>query len=289
MDLAVATYLQGGAALPNAPRNRVQICRNFLALSLPVTWVGGKLAWALGGLIRMALSQPAVAHTSFWSVPSCDFVLQQSLYWLTLAAAYTVSNLSSYHEAQRNLVQAALEKAELEGSLKEAEVETMRMRLNPHFLFNSLQNISSLAHKDPETAARMLASLGDLLRSATGRGVGQESALMTEIDLTKAYAAIKQMRFHDRISVRFHVEPGLERALVPTFILQPLVENAIKHGLGGGTGSGVIEVEGARLDGNLALSVTDTGAGFPPQKHRSIGNWRWAWSDDWPSGTNVWS
>lgn len=247
--------LQGTSALQSFGR--------LLVLSLPVTWFGGKLALTLGALLHSLLRQPPNSRVAWWSVPLCDFILQQTLYWITVAAASVVRLLGARQDAERKLVQTALEKAEAESSLKEAELETMRMRLNPHFLFNSLQNISSLAHRDPDTAATMLARLGDLLRSATGKDVGQESPLKTEIALTRAYTAIEQMRFCDRLSVQFHVEPGLERALVPTFILQPLVENAIKHGLAGGTQSGVIQIHGARLDGQLALTVTDSGLGFP--------------------------
>jgi len=215
-------------------------------------------------LAHLAWGQPVTAPTTWWAILRCDFLLQQTLFWLTVGGAWSLRNLTEYHEAQRRTAQASLEKSELENSLRKAELETMRMRLNPHFLFNCLQNISTLARREPDTASRMLARLGDLLRSALRDGANPETPLATEINLTKAYAAIEQMRFRDRLSVLFEVEPGLEHALVPTFVLQPLVENAIKHGLREEGRTGAIWIKGKRHEHRLALTVRDNGAGFAP-------------------------
>jgi LytS/YehU family sensor histidine kinase len=159
----------------------------------------------------------------------------------------------------------ALEKSQLETSLRQAELETLRMRLNPHFLFNSLQNISILAQQDARTASQMLARLGDLLRVALRRDSGPETTLETEIALTRAYVAIEQMRFHDRLSVLFNVAAGTEQALVPTFLLQPLVENAIKHGLAGLRQQGLIAIGSVRLENILIITVRDNGTGVPSE------------------------
>lgn len=238
----------------------------ILLASLPLTWLGCKVAFAMMVPVQLAFRHPLTIPTPWWTVPRCDFLLQQTLYWLTVGSAWMLRHLTQHHDMQRQAAQAALEKSEIENSLRKAEIETMRMRLNPHFLFNCLQNISTLARRDPDTASRMLARLGDLLRSAMGKEVGTETSLATEIDLTKAYAAIEQMRFHDRLSVLFDVEPGLECALVPTFLLQPLVENAIKHGLREKHSSGAIWIRGIRQQNQLALIVTDNGTGVPQDK-----------------------
>jgi two-component system, LytTR family, sensor kinase len=142
-----------------------------------------------------------------------------------------IRSLIGLHEKERLSAQLALEKAQLESSLRQAEFETLRMRLNPHFLFNSLQNISTLAQENPKTAAQMLTKLGDLLRITLKGDIQSETPLDKELALTQAYVAVEKMRFGDRLSVLIDVARGTERALVPSFLLQPLVENAIRHGL----------------------------------------------------------
>ena len=142
-----------------------------------------------------------------------------------------IRSLIGLHEKERLSAQLALEKAQLESSLRQAEFETLRMRLNPHFLFNSLQNISTLAQENPKTAAQMLTKLGDLLRITLKVDIQSETPLDKELALTQAYVAVEKMRFGDRLSVLIDVARGTERALVPSFLLQPLVENAIRHGL----------------------------------------------------------
>jgi two-component system, LytTR family, sensor kinase len=145
------------------------------------------------------------------------------------------------------------------------------MRLQPHFLFNSLQNISVLVQDDPAMGSRMLTRLGDLLRASLRREARAETTLGAEIDLAQTYLAIEQMRFGDRLSTRVTLEPGTEPALVPAFLLQPLLENAIRHGLDPIGRRGSIEIA-SRIDaGALTLTVADDGAGPPSEplsRHR---------------------
>jgi two-component system LytT family sensor kinase len=159
-----------------------------------------------------------------------------------------------------------LEKSRLESSLRQAELETLRMRLNPHFLFNCLQNISTLAREDPQTASQMLTRLGDLLRTALQRDTQSESILKAELKLTQAYVSIEKMRFSDRLSVLLDIAPRTETALVPSFILQPLVENAIKHGLRNEQKNGVIWIRSTSDREELILIVSDNGAGISPEE-----------------------
>jgi LytS/YehU family sensor histidine kinase len=166
--------------------------------------------------------------------------------------------------AERRAARLMLEKSQLETSLRQAELDVLRMRLDPHFLFNSLQNISVLTLEDPETGSRMLTKLGDLLRVSLRRDGAPETTLQAEVALTGAYLAIEQMRFGDRLSSLVDLTPGTEDALVPSFLLQPLVENAIRHGLRGVRGRGIIAIR-SRLDGYaLVLTVADNGSGPPP-------------------------
>jgi LytS/YehU family sensor histidine kinase len=137
------------------------------------------------------------------------------------------------------------------------------MRLHPHFLFNSLQNIAVLTEHDPGTSRRMLNRLADLLRASLGRDNRPMTTLAKEIELTKAYLAIEQMRFGDRLSSVVEIAQGTGHALVPAFLLQPLVENAIRHGLQNVRDRGVITIASRVEGGSLVLSVTDNGTGPP--------------------------
>jgi LytS/YehU family sensor histidine kinase len=151
-------------------------------------------------------------------------------------------------------------------------LETLRLRLNPHFLFNCLQNISALAADDAKTASTMLARLGDLLRVALRGDYQTEITLADETKLTQAYLSIEQVRFGDRLSVLFQIDPAAEKALVPSLLLQPLVENAIKHGLSEMDTGGIIWIRGALDDFALNLSIRDNGRGFPAtDENRSLG------------------
>jgi len=136
------------------------------------------------------------------------------------------------------------------------------MKMNPHFLFNTLQNISVLAVQEPHSAILMLTRLGDLLRASFRKDSQQEIPLEAEIALTQAYLDIERVRFRDRLSVLVDIEPGTEGALVPTFLLQPLAENAIKHGLRVSNICGRIEIRGVLDGGRLVLTVADNGAGI---------------------------
>jgi sensor histidine kinase YesM len=165
-------------------------------------------------------------------------------------------------ENELKAAQLATEKSRLEANLRQTELEVLRMRLNPHFLFNTLQNISVLIQQQPKTASQMLTRLGDLLRMAVHGHALPEITMEAELALTRAYVEIEKMRFGDRLSVIFDVAPGTAQALVPTFVLQPIVENAILHGFRNSTESGVIIIHIAQEQDRLVISVIDNGAGF---------------------------
>src|SRR5437763_8118220 len=142
--------------------------RNLLVLALaglPLSYFASQLMLVLSLTVHRAFHERSWA-TLGWTVPIRELIVENTLYWSTVLAAYVIRNLLQLREKERAAAQFALEKARLESSLRRAEVETPRMRLNPHFLFNSLQNISSLAQQDPKTASQMLTRLGDLLRLA---------------------------------------------------------------------------------------------------------------------------
>jgi two-component system LytT family sensor kinase len=193
------------------------------------------------------------------------FPVAEANFWFSVAGGYFIRTLFQLREQERKAARLALEKSQLEAGLNQAQLDALRARLNPHFLFNSLQNISVMAGQDPQTASRMLTRLGDLLRAVLRQDSRPETTLREEIVLTQAYAALEQMRFGDRLSVGFEIASDAQEALVPCFLLQPLIENAVVHGLRGAHKTGVIVVSAATQAGELVLTVTDNGIGLPQQ------------------------
>jgi LytS/YehU family sensor histidine kinase len=187
------------------------------------------------------------------------------IFWCSAAGGYFIRTLFQLHEHERRVARLALEKSQLEASLNQAQLEVLRARLNPHFLFNSLQNISVLIRQDPQTASRMLTRLGDLLRAVLRQDSRAESTLREEIELTRAYVALEQTRFGDRLHVDFAIATEVQQAMVPCFLLQPLIENAITHGLRGARKTGIINVSAVSQGSEIVLAVTDNGIGLPTQ------------------------
>jgi LytS/YehU family sensor histidine kinase len=137
------------------------------------------------------------------------------------------------------------------------------MQLHPHFLFNALNAISELIHRDPDAADRMLTDLSDLLRMSFENLEVQEVSLKQELEFLNKYIEIEQMRFHDRLVVEMQIAPETLDATVPNMILQPIVENAIKHGISPRASGGRIDIETARSNGHLEIKVQDNGLGIP--------------------------
>ncbi|HKD59641.1 MAG TPA: histidine kinase [Terracidiphilus sp.] len=230
-------------------------------ISLPMSWLAYATTIVFDSGVSFAFHRSPLATDKLWPMPLREVVLEQALYWTTVGAACVIRKLIELREKERLAAQLALEKLEIEASLRRSELEMLRMRLNPHFLFNSLQNISALARRDPDAASQMLARLGDVLRAALRKGGEAQTTLAAEIALTKAYIAVEQIRFAGRLSVLFEIEPELESAEVPGFLLQPLVENAMTHGLRGIELGGTIWVRGIRENSSLVLTVRDNGSG----------------------------
>jgi hypothetical protein len=177
-----------------------------------------------------------------------DFIIYAAILGGALA-------LTFYREAE----QRALSAAQLQAQLAQAQLAALRMQLNPHFLFNTLQAISTLTLTQPRAAQRMLTRLGDLLRSVLDGRERQEITLAEELGFLRDYLEIEQTRFPDRLAVAFDVPPEASGALVPSFILQPLVENAIRHGIAPRAEPGRIDISVQVMDGRLALRVTNDG------------------------------
>jgi two-component system, LytTR family, sensor kinase len=188
-----------------------------------------------------------------------NFDWEMMTYWTIVGVSHA---LRYHYEAQARTLSAS----RLETRLMEAQLQSLQRQLQPHFLFNTLNTISALMHRDVEAADAMLARLGDLLRlSFENLGV-QEVSLEQELDFLRQYVAIEQARFRERLTVTFEVAPDALDCLVPNLLLQPLVENAIRHGIGPRVGPGHVLVRAARSGSVLELEVRDDGVGVPASK-----------------------
>ena len=155
--------------------------------------------------------------------------------------------------------------------LVQAQLEALKAQLQPHFLFNTLNSISTLMHEDVEAADRMVVNLGGLLRATLSEVGGQEVSLRRELEVLDLYLRIQLVRFQDRLKVNVDVDPRALEACVPNLVLQPLVENAIKHGIAPHSVDGRVDI-GARLEGStLVLRVRDDGPGIQEQSETKEG------------------
>ncbi len=178
------------------------------------------------------------------------------IYWGVLGIKSAFSYYQKYRERE-------LKTSQLEARLATSRLQVLKMQLHPHFLFNTLNAISELIYKDPEAAERMIGDLSDLLRMSFEKLEVQEISLKQELEFLIKYLEIEQMRFHDRLMVEMNIAPETLDASVPNMILQPLVENAIKHGIAPRSKGGKIEIGAARSNGSLLLTVSDNGIGVP--------------------------
>jgi LytS/YehU family sensor histidine kinase len=159
----------------------------------------------------------------------------------------------------------------LEAQLAQAQLHNLRLQLQPHFLFNALNTVSAVMHEDVRRADAMLAQLSDLLRRTLGGADSHEVRLDEEVALLNNYLAIMKARFGDGIDVDFDVDPAAVEALVPQLILQPLVENSIRHGRAAGISKVDVRVSAKRQNGRLTLQVSDNGPGIGDL---NAGTWR---------------
>jgi LytS/YehU family sensor histidine kinase len=185
-----------------------------------------------------------------------NFDWEMMTYWALVGVSYAHDY---YRESQHQRVAAA----QLQARLAEARLQALQSQLHPHFLFNTLHTISALMHRDTEAADAMLARLSDLLRLSLDRTGGQHVTVKEEIDFIQKYLEIERTRFGDRLEVRVNVDPDTLDAAVPNLLLQPLVENAIRHGIAQKVGGGLLDVRVAREGDALCLTVRDTGPGLP--------------------------
>jgi two-component system, LytTR family, sensor kinase len=175
-----------------------------------------------------------------------------------------------YLERERESARFALEKSQLETQLAGAQLDALKMQLHPHFLFNTLNSISVLMREgDAEAANKMLVRLSELLRVALKSKEAQEVSLKDELEFLRGYLEIEQIRFQDRLKVDFKIEKETLDAQVPNLILQPLVENAVRHAVAPRAGATRIEIRAERENGFLRMIIRDDGDGFVKAENSS--------------------
>jgi two-component system, LytTR family, sensor kinase len=240
---------------------RVPLARGQLARRVPMHFIASILlcgAWAgLGTLLRWALfpqqAQPTLQSVLGWFFTSLPFGV--AVYFAVLGVEHAAF---FFLEARTRETQAA----RLSAQLAEARLSALRMQLQPHFLFNSLNAIGVVVRdRDTATATRMLEQLGEMLRRVMHADRPHEVPLAEELEFVRQFLAIEQIRFSDRLRPVLDIAPGLERAATPEFLLQPLVENALRHGLAKRESATLLRIEVRREGDALVLTVTDDGPG----------------------------
>ena len=200
--------------------------------------------------------------------PSQHYTLVATLRWIIYNSSenYGIYGLlvllNQVFRYYRRFREGELRTSRLQTQLTQAQLEALKMQLQPHFLFNTLHSISALVHRDPDAADRMIARLGDFLRLTLENSGAQEVSLQKELEFLTCYLEIERVRFQDRLTTSVEVEPGALDAPVPNLILQPIVENALRHGIAQTRGPGRVEISAKRDKGSLRIRVRDNGPGL---------------------------
>lgn len=196
------------------------------------------------------------------------------MFWSMLVYCLVVGVWEAYRYHQR-FVSAELQRERMQRNFSEARLNALRMQLDPHFLFNALNTVSSQVEREPKLARRMIEHLGDLLRLSLDTQGVHEISLAEELAFLDHYLAIQKIRFGDALSIEMRIAPNVRDALVPSLFIQPLVENAIRHGVSQKTRGGSIVLIAHGSDEKLFIQVLDDGVGLAPgwsfETHKGVG------------------
>ena len=209
--------------------------------------------------LKLAFGDEGPIFSAFQFAFPLDFHVGIAVYWLMVL-------LRQNSDAEQRV-------ARLQAELTQAQLQALKMQLHPHFLFNTLNSISSYLRTDVEIADEMIGELGDFLRLTLQNPGSEELVLTKELEFLKRYLAIEQLRFQDSLKAEFEIQPETLDALVPSFILQPMVENAVRHGISkrSGEGIGLIKIAATRNNGELRIVISDNGPGLPAEIREGIG------------------
>jgi len=245
----------------NFPRNVLIHLGASIVLSGFVISAASPLVWYLGYVNTARNPTLAILwRNNAFSV----YYFHQGLtiYWTTLVVAHA---LYYYRGLRKEEAQAA----RLTAQLAQAQLQALRMQIHPHFLFNTLNSIAALLHKDVEAADRMIARLGDFLRLTLKSSDAPVVDFEQELEFLKCYLEIEHIRFKDRLTVDLDIDPHALTAMVPNLILQPIVENAVKHGVARQTYPGHIAISARREGERLIVKVEDNGSGLKVKSNGS--------------------
>ena len=244
--------------------SRVSLARSKWIVRIPMIIVVG-LAVAMAVyfvldvardvIFENALRRGGSVFAPFRDLGRFRFVNQLLVFFSILAAGFAREYSLRDQSRQR-------ESVELQAQLAEARLDALRMQVNPHFLFNTLNAISALVERDPAGVRRMIARLSELLRHTIDRNRSDEVPLREELAFIRRYIEIMEIRFQGRLRVRMEIENEILDALVPDFILQPIVENALEHGVSRAAGAGEITIAARRDGDRVILTVRDNGPGI---------------------------
>jgi two-component system, LytTR family, sensor kinase len=246
-------------------------CERIRRLRLkPALWITAHSVFAILILLLISAAWVPFAQTdSDLHIPRASWHFVSILFWQSVAWnlwMYWVIvgifyGLDYYFGARDAQVRAA----QLEGQLAKAELEVLKSQLQPHFLFNTLNLVSSLIHTDAASADDMIGDLGSLLRMSLASQAAHEVPLAEEMKAVELYLNIQRLRFQDTLTVEIQIDSNTLEARVPHLILQPLVENAFRHGISKRVGPGLLRIESQRSDGTLKVRISDNGPGTKGQ------------------------
>ena len=261
--LATPLVLWASARLPiernNWIRSSLLHVPISILLSVFLTAIGHILLWLYWGY---RAGKP-FSFTSMTRFVVANFSEGIGIYLLIALSSYAYNYYTRYREGQLKTLQ-------LEAQLSQAQLQALKMQLHPHFLFNTLHSISALLNKDVEAARKMITRLGDFLRLTLENSGAQEVTLKQEMEFLTCYLEIERIRFQNRLVTRIDLGELTLLAKVPNLILQPIVENAIRHGIAPRSSPGFIDIAAKQLDGRLRIQVRDNGPGLP--EHRTSQN-----------------
>lgn len=261
--MATPLVLLAAARLPIERNNWI---RSSL-LHIPICLILSVLFTALGRvIIWLNFGYRVGRPLTFESVTNfvvANFSEGIGIYLLIAVTFYAFSYYRRYREGQLRTLQ-------LEAQLSQSQLHALKMQLHPHFLFNTLHSISALLNKDPQSARKMITRLGDFLRLTLENSGAQEVSLQTEMEFLSCYLEIERIRFQDRLVTRMNLDEQTLDAKVPNLILQPIVENAIRHGIAPRSTPGLIEIDAKQVGDSLRIQVRDNGPGI--SEHRTSEN-----------------
>jgi two-component system, LytTR family, sensor kinase len=261
--LATPLVLWAAARLPiernNWIRSSLLHVPISIVLSVILTALGFFVSWAYWG---WTMGRP-FSFERMGRFVVANFTEGIGIYLLIALTGYALSYYRRYREGQVRTFQ-------LEAQLSKAQLQALKMQLHPHFLFNTLHSISALLNKDTESARKMITRLGDFLRLTLENSGSQEVTLQQEMEFLSCYLEIERVRFQDRLVTRMDVAQQTLDAKVPNLILQPIVENAIRHGIAPRSTPGLIEIEAKNRNGTLRIQIRDNGPGL--SGHRTSEN-----------------